>query len=127
MVVGGPRCETDPQKHDSETRYFLEATRTPDGGRGTNAVAGCTRLAADGAAICERNGQLEAWRSRTTRELLELEMSGLDDLQWCFPSRRQHAGVLSAATPEANGANTVQAITTSAKLATIRRMVIIGR
>ena len=45
------------------------------------------------------------------------------DMQWCFPLRRQHAGVAFPARPKASGATKLQASTVSAKLAMSRRII----
>ena len=46
------------------------------------------------------------------------------DMQWCFPLRRQQAGVAFPARPKASGATKLQASTLSAKLAMNRRIVV---
>jgi hypothetical protein len=51
-------------------------------------------------------------------------MPDIPDIQWCLPSRRQHAGVSLPAAAKAIGATKLQAITASTRLATIRRILI---
>jgi len=49
-------------------------------------------------------------------------MPDMPDMQWCFPFRRQQAGVSFPVSANAIGATKLQAITESTRLATIRRM-----
>jgi hypothetical protein len=51
-------------------------------------------------------------------------MPDIPDIQWCSPSRRQHAGVSLLAAAKAIGATRLQAMTASTRLATKRRMLI---
>jgi hypothetical protein len=49
-------------------------------------------------------------------------MPDVADMQWCFPSRRQHSGVFVATDAKAIGARTPQPITDNTKLASNRRI-----
>jgi hypothetical protein len=49
-------------------------------------------------------------------------MPVMPDMQWCFPFRRQQAGVSFPVSAKAIGATKLQAITESTRLATIRRI-----
>jgi len=54
-------------------------------------------------------------------------MTDLPVMQWCFPFRRQQAGLSFPVSAKAIGATKLQAITESTRLATIRRIVFCGR
>jgi hypothetical protein len=49
-------------------------------------------------------------------------MSDIPDWQWCFPFRRQQAGVSAYAAAKATGATEEQPITYSTKMASKRRI-----
>jgi hypothetical protein len=49
-------------------------------------------------------------------------ISAIEDWQWCFPSRRQQAGVSSLAAAKAAGATDEQPTTNSTKMASGRRI-----
>jgi hypothetical protein len=50
------------------------------------------------------------------------DMSDIPDSQWCFPSRRQQAGVSAYAAANATGATEEQPIAYSTKMASKRRI-----
>jgi len=50
----------------------------------------------------------------------------MPDMQWCFPFRRQQAGVSFPVSPKAIGATKLEAISASTRLATNRRIVFRG-
>ena len=54
-------------------------------------------------------------------------MPDMPDMQWCFPFRRQQAGVSFPVSARAIGATKLQAISESTRLATRRRIIILER
>jgi hypothetical protein len=54
-------------------------------------------------------------------------MPDIPDIQWCFPFRRQQAGLSAPVSAKAIGAMKLQAITDNTRLAMVRRIVFCGR
>jgi hypothetical protein len=81
-----------------------------------------------GTAVCERYGQSAGLARKLGSPSAGIAVvPDIPDMQWCFPFRRQQAGVSLPVTATAIGAMKLQAITESTRLATIRRILFFER
>jgi len=125
MEEGGPRSELRRTGCVAKPRKVGSETRRASGGCGEENSEGAACAEGAGVAHRERCGHLGAvTRSRDSLAgVCDMPaMSDIPDSQWCFPSRRQQAGVPAYAEAKATGATEEQPIVDSTKMASKRRI-----
>src|SRR6266478_1866540 len=124
--MGGPRCELQLERRDSRKGRSTMAKKLADGGCSVESAGlrGCATPV--GEVSCERYGQSADLARKLGRSSVDSPaMPPAPDVQWCFPFRRQQAGVAVPVIPEAIGATKLHAITESTRLATIFRILFV--
>ncbi len=98
------------------------ATKLGDGGCSADSTGICGCATPVGVAIRKRYGQSEELARRLGTSTNPAAMVDIPEVQWCFPFRRQQAGVAVPVTAKVIGATKLQAKTDSTRLAMIRRI-----
>ena len=125
MEEGGPRSELRRTGCDAKPKEGGRQIRLACGSSGEEKSEGAACPADAGVALRERCGHPGAV-IRSPDPLAAVcdmpAMSDIPDSQWCFPSRRQQAGVPAYADAKAIGATEEQPIVDSTKMASKRRI-----